>query len=209
MTRAPDRPIVLVVHGLLMGRPLMWPLAARLRQRGFATANFGYGTWLGTPARAMERLAMVLYGLAPGPVHVVAHSLGALVALEAMNQYQRLPPGRVVCLGAPIAGSSAARALAQRGIGPLSGRGGPLMRGGLQQLPPREVAMIAGAKSMGMGRVVSRFDGLNDGTVAVWETRLPGLREHAVLPVSHTGLIFDPKVASMAADFIETGYFRL
>src|SRR5687767_8296281 len=98
MTRAPDRPLVLVVHGLLMGRPAMWPLAARLRQRGFATVNFGYGTWLGTPARAMERLAMVLYGMSPGPVHVVAHSLGALVALEAMNQYQRLPPGRVVCL---------------------------------------------------------------------------------------------------------------
>jgi hypothetical protein len=61
---------------------------------------------------------------------------------------------------------------------------------------------------MGLGRMFGRFDGLNDGTVAVWETRLPGLSEHIVLPVSHTGLIFDAKVARMAADFLEVGYFR-
>jgi pimeloyl-ACP methyl ester carboxylesterase len=200
---------VLLLHGLMMRRPAMWPLAGRLRRRGYSTLTFGYGTWLGTPARAMERLAMLMYGLQPGPVHVVAHSLGALIALETMNQYQRLPPGRVVCLGAPLAGSSAARSLSQRGVGVLAGRCGQLMRGGLQQLPPREVAVIAGARSFGMGRVVSRFDGLNDGTVAVWETRLPGLKEHAVLPVSHTGLLFDPRVGEMAADFLERGYFKL
>jgi pimeloyl-ACP methyl ester carboxylesterase len=199
---------VVILHGLMMRSPALWPLASRLRDRGFATVTFDYGTILGSPARAMERLAMLLYANAPGPVHVVAHSLGGLVALEAMNQYQRLPPGRVVCLGSPLAGSSSARNLAHRGLGWLSGRSGPFLRGGLQQLPSREIGVIAGARSMGLGRMFGRFDGLNDGTVAVWETRLPGLSEHIVLPVSHTGLIFDAKVARMAADFLEVGYFR-
>jgi pimeloyl-ACP methyl ester carboxylesterase len=198
---------VLVLHGLMMRSPGLWPLAHRLRRRGFATLTFDYGTLFGTPARAMERLAMLLYGLAPGPVHVVAHSLGGLITLEAMNQYQKLPPGRVVCLGSPIAGSSSARNLQQRGLGLLSGRSGPLLRGGLQQLPEREIGMIAGAKSMGMGKMFGRFDGLNDGTVAVWETRLPGLREHVVLPVAHTGLIYDARAAELAADFLQTGHF--
>jgi pimeloyl-ACP methyl ester carboxylesterase len=198
---------VLVLHGLMMRSPAMWPLAHRLRQRGFVPRTFDYGTLFGSPARAMERLAMVLYGLSPGPVHVVAHSLGALVALECMNQYQRLPPGRVVCLGAPIAGSSSARHLQQRGLGLLSGRSGPLLRGGLQVLPPREVGMIAGARSMGLGRVLGRFDGLNDGTVAVWETRLPGLREHVVVPLGHSGLLWDARVAELSAQFLATGYF--
>jgi pimeloyl-ACP methyl ester carboxylesterase len=170
--------------------------------------TFDYGTLFGSPARAMERLAMQLYAQAPGPVHVVAHSLGGLIALETMNQYQRLPPGRVVCLGSPIAGSSSARNLSHRGLGWLSGRSGPFLRGGLQQLPNREIGMIAGARSMGLGRMFGRFDGLNDGTVAVWETRLPGLKEHVVLPISHTGLIFDERAAAMAADFLEVGYFR-
>lgn len=198
---------VLVLHGLMMRSPLLWPLAHRLRGRGFATLTFDYGTLFGSPARAMERLAMQLYGLAPGPVHIVAHSLGGLIALEAMNQYQKLPPGRVVCLGSPIAGSSSARNLQQRGLALLSGRSGPLLRGGLQQLPEREIGMIAGAKSMGLGKMFSRFDGLNDGTVAVWETRLPGLRDHVVLPVSHTGLVFDARAAELAAGFLQTGHF--
>lgn len=201
-------PKVIVMHGLMMRSPALWPLASRLRKRGFATMTFDYGTILGSPARAMERLAMQLYGHAPGPVHVVAHSLGGLVALETMNQYQGLPPGRVVCLGSPLAGSSSARNLAHRGLGWMSGRSGPFLRGGLQQLPSREIGMIAGARPFGMGRMFGRFDGLNDGTVAVWETRLPGLREHVVLPVSHTGLLYDEKTASMAADFLEVGYFR-
>jgi pimeloyl-ACP methyl ester carboxylesterase len=199
---------VVVLHGLMMRSPFLWPLAQRLRKRGYATVTFDYGTLVGTPARAMERLAMLLYGHSPGPVHVVAHSLGGLIALEAMNQYQRLPPGRVVCLGSPIAGSSSARNLQHKRIGWLSGRSGPLLRGGLQQLPEREIGMIAGAKPMGLGRVLGRFDGLNDGTVAVWETRLPGLKEHVVLPVSHTGLIYSDRAANWVADFLEVGYFR-
>jgi pimeloyl-ACP methyl ester carboxylesterase len=199
---------VILLHGLMMRSPALLPLARRLRRRGYATLTFDYGTILGSPARAMERLAMQLYAQGAGPVHVVAHSLGGLVALETMNQYQRLPPGRVVCLGSPLAGSSSARNLSHRGLGWLSGRSGPFLRGGLQQLPNREIGMIAGARSMGLGRMFGRFDGLNDGTVAVWETRLPGLKEHVVLPVSHTGLIFDERVASMAADFLEVAYFR-
>ncbi len=198
---------VVVLHGLMLRSPVLWPLAGRLRRRGYATITFDYGTILGSPARAMERLAMLLYANAPGPVHVVAHSLGGLVALETMNQYQRLPPGRVVCLGSPIAGSSSARNLAHRGLGWASGRSGPFLRGGLQQLPQREIGMIAGARSLGLGRVFGRFDGLNDGTVAVWETRLPGLKEHVVLPVSHTGLIYDARAAELVADVLETGHF--
>lgn len=199
---------VILLHGLMMRSPALLPLALRLRRRGYATITFDYGTILGSPARAMERLAMLLYAQAPGPVHVVAHSLGGLVALETMNQYQRLPPGRVVCLGSPLAGSSSARNLSHRGLGWLSGRSGPFLRGGLQQLPNREIGMIAGARSLGLGRLFGRFDGLNDGTVAVWETRLPGLKEHVVLPVSHTGLMFDERAASMVADFLEVAYFR-
>ena len=199
---------VILLHGLMMRSPALLPLALRLRRRGYATITFDYGTILGSPARAMERLAMLLYAQGQGPVHVVAHSLGGLIALETMNQYQRLPPGRVVCLGSPLAGSSSARNLSHRGLGWLSGRSGPFLRGGLQQLPNREIGMIAGAKSMGLGRMFGRFDGLNDGTVAVWETRLPGLKEHVVLPISHTGLIFDERAAAMVADFFEVGYFR-
>ncbi len=199
---------VILLHGLMMRSPALWPLAARLRRRGFAPQCFDYGTLWGSPARASERLAMRLYALQPGPVHLVAHSLGGLIALDTLIKYQKLPPGRVVCLGSPLAGSSAARGLQRVGLGLVSGRSGPLLRSGLPQLPEaRQVAMLAGGRSLGLGRFFGDFDGINDGTVAVWETRLPGLAGHRVLPVSHSGLIFSEAVAELTAYFLREGAF--
>ena len=137
---------VLLLHGLMMRSPAMVPMARRLRQRGFVVSIFSYSTLFQTPARAMERLAMRLYSYGEGPVHLVAHSLGGLVAVETLNRYQGLPTGRLVCLGSPLAGSSAARGLKARGLGFVSGRSGAFLRGGLIGLPSgRQVAMIAGS----------------------------------------------------------------
>jgi pimeloyl-ACP methyl ester carboxylesterase len=204
-----SEPRVLLLHGLLMRSPALLPLSWRLRKAGFAPEIFSYSTLWRSPGEAMERLAMRLYAMGPDPVHLVAHSLGGLVVLETLSRYQKLPPGRVVCLGSPIAGSSAARGLASKGLGAASGRAGALLRGGLVALPPgRQVGMLAGAKSMGLGKWFSSFDGHNDGTVMVWETRLPGLADHAVIPSSHTGLVFSEQAARLAADFLETGRFQ-
>ena len=202
-------PRVLLLHGLMMRSPALLPLAWRLRKRGFATEIFSYSTLWRTPGLAMERLAMRLYAMGPAPVNLVAHSLGGLIAAETINRYQKLPSGRVVFLGSPIAGSSAARGLAANHLGLMSGRSGALLRGGLAQLPQnREIGMVAGARSVGLGKFFCSFDGLNDGTVAVWETRLPGLADHAVIPASHTGLVFSEQAAALTANFLETGLFQ-
>ncbi len=200
---------VVLLHGVWMRSPAMLFLSKRLRARGFAPIRFDYASLFRTPAKSMEKLAMKLYSYRDGPVHLVGHSLGGLMAVETLNQYQKLPAGRVVCLGSPLAGSSTARALADKHLSFMTGRSGALLRGGLIQIPAeRDVGMIAGAKGRGLGQVVHRFDGLHDGTVAVWETRLPGLREHLVLPVSHTGLVLSKAAAEYTANFLETGHFE-
>ena len=202
-------PRVLLLHGLMMRSPALLPLAWRLRRRGFVPEIFSYSTLWRTPGLAMERLAMRLYAMGPEPVHLVAHSLGGLIAAETINRYQQLPPGRLVLLGSPIAGSSAARGLAAHALGLVSGRSGPLLRGGLAMLPPgRRIGMVAGARSLGLGKFFCSFDGLNDGTVAVWETRLPGLADHVVIQASHSGLVFSEQAAGLAANFLETGHFQ-
>jgi pimeloyl-ACP methyl ester carboxylesterase len=202
-------PRVLLLHGLLMRSPALLPLSWRLRKSGFAPEFFSYASLWRSPGEAMERLAMRLYALGPETVHLVAHSLGGLIALETLSRYQKLPPGRVVCMGSPIAGSSAARGLAHKGLGVVSGRSGVLLRGGLVALPPgRQVGMLAGDRSVGMGKFFNNFDGQNDGTVMVWETRLAGLADHAVVPASHSGLVFSEQVAGLVANFLECGRFR-
>lgn len=208
MPRSMPQPVILL-HGLMMRSPALWLMARRLRRRGFQPFLFDYPTLWRSPGVAMERLALRLYPFEQEKVHVVAHSLGGLVALETMNRYQKLPPGRVVCLGTPLTGSSAARGLAKQGLGFLNGKSAALLRGGLPQLPAnRQVGAIAGSHSMGLGRHFGAFDGVNDGTVAVWETKLPGLADHLVLPVSHSGMVFSPLVAELAANFLEVGVFR-
>jgi pimeloyl-ACP methyl ester carboxylesterase len=200
---------VLLLHGLMMRSPALLPLSIRLRRRGFTPMIFSYSTLWRRPALAMERLAMRLYAFGEGPVHLVAHSLGGLIAAETINRYQNLPPGRLVCLGSPIAGSAAARGLAERSLGVMAGKSSALLRGGLIELPrKREIGMIAGTRSLGLGKFFGHFDGINDGTVTVWETRLPGLAEHVVIPSSHSGLIFNRQVAELVGNFLEFGQFR-
>lgn len=184
------------------------PLARRLEAQGFATHRFDYASLFHGPGPSVDRLAAKLLSLAPGPVHLVGHSLGGLVALEALASYAGLPDGRVVCLGSPLAGSSAARGMAMNHLSPLLGRSATLLKAGLVDVPKgREVGVVAGSRAAGLGKVFAGFDGPNDGTVAVWETRLPGLADHRVLPVSHTGMIFSAPVAGLAAGFLRDGRF--
>jgi pimeloyl-ACP methyl ester carboxylesterase len=201
---------VLLIHGIWMRSPTMWMIAKKLRERGFQTRQFNYGSVFSTPAASMERLAMQLYAMNDKTVHLVGHSLGGLIAVETLNRYQDLPNGRIVCLGSPLQGSSTARALAEKKMPYITGKSGNLLRGGLIHLPKnRQVGMIAGAKGRGVGRLLTRFEGEHDGTVSVWETRLPGLREHLVLPLSHSGLVISEKVGAYTANFLETGFFQI
>jgi pimeloyl-ACP methyl ester carboxylesterase len=187
----------------------MLPLARRLAAQGYRTHRFDYASLTGGTATSVDKLAATMAALGPGPVHLVGHSLGGLIALEALCSYQGLPPGRAVCLGSPLAGSCSARGLCQSHLTPLLGRSATLLKSGLHQLPRgREVGAVAGSRALGLGGLFGRFDGPNDGTVAVWETQLPGLKDHCVHRASHSGLIFSAQVAAMVACFLREGRFQ-
>jgi len=186
----------------------MLPLARRLAAQGYIAHLFDYASLSGGPAPSVDRLAATMQSLGPGPVHLVGHSLGGLIALETLASYQGLPPGRVVCLGSPLAGSCSARGLCQSHLTPLLGRSATLLRSGIYQLPRgRDVGVVAGSLALGLGGLFGRLEGPSDGTVAVWETRLPGLTDHCVHRASHTGLIFSVPVAGLVAGFLREGRF--
>src|SRR5690606_3765991 len=199
---------VLLLHGVWMRGPTLWPLARRLRRFGYAPELFDYASLWRGPAAAADRLAQRLLAMAPGPVHLVGHSLGGLVALEAASHWAGLPPGRIACLGSPLAGSGAARGLARWRLDGWLGRSRTLLKAGLESLPAgREVGMIAGIKPVGMGRLFAGFQGPHDGTVALGAPRLPGLADHVTVEASHTGLLLDARAAALVAGFLATGRF--
>lgn len=198
---------VILLHGLWMAGITMWPLARRLREEGFQPEILGYSTIRRSPRAAMGALLERLR--AGGAAHVVGHSMGGLVTLHALRAEPDAPVGRVVCLGSPLCGSAAAGELAGfRLSGLYFGRSRKILLEGCDSWPERfEVGMIAGSAPYGLGRFFGRFQGEHDGTVAVAETRAPGLADHRVVRTSHMGLLLSREVAVQAIHFLRGGRF--
>ena len=188
-------PRVLLVHGLWMHAPALAYWARGLRRAGFRPVPFSYRSLLQAPETAMARLRAV--ALAEPDTHILAHSLGGLVSVKALAGTGFR--GRIVCVGSPLAGSRAARELASRHLGRLAGRSLPLLCEGLPAVPTGlDVSAIAGTMARGLGRLLLRFDEPDDGTVAVSETRIPGLSRHVTVSASHSGQLFSPATVEAA-----------
>ncbi len=202
-------PQVLLLHGIWNARPWLLPLALRLRREGWRVASFGYSTAFGGAEAALPRLHARIERMADaGPVALVGHSLGGLIALQALQQAPTLPVTRVVCLGSPLAGSAAARALAQRRLGRALGRSAALLQRGVARWDgAAEVGMIAGTVARGLGARFAALGPESDGSVALAETRVPGLGDHCQVRASHSGLLFSVEAARQTAAFLRDGRF--
>jgi pimeloyl-ACP methyl ester carboxylesterase len=207
--RSPEA--VLLLHGLWMNRFVMGYLARALKRDGFAAEAIGYRPMHDTLDADVQRLAMRIAELGAPRVHLVGHSLGGIVALRYLQRGPDARIGRVVLLGAPVAGCRAAEQFARLPGGRLLlGRSLSAWRGPFDtSLDARhEVGVIAGTRPLGLGRIVARLPAPNDGVVCLDETRLPGMRDCIVLPVGHTGMLVSSRVARQTAAFLETGAFR-
>jgi len=197
---------VLLLHGIWNARAWVGPLAWRLRARGFRVETFGYASILGGPEVAVPALMQRLR--AGGPVSLVGHSLGGLLALEALRRAPDAPVRRVVCLGSPLRGSGTARSLASLGWAVALGRSGDMLQEGLPDWEGRaRVGQVAGCIPHGLGSLLGALEGQSDGTVALAETRLPGLADHCVVRCSHSGLVVSPEAAHQTAHFLREGVF--
>jgi pimeloyl-ACP methyl ester carboxylesterase len=204
----PDQ--IILLHGLWMRGFALGLLHKRMADAGFAVDRFDYMSVVSSQERIVERLLRRMQRFAPGPVHLVGHSLGGLLALQACREAAELPPGRIVCLGSPVKGSAAARGFAGFGQGgeALLGHNRELLENGMERWEgAREVGMIAGRVPIGLGAMLTHMEGEHDGTVAVAETQLPGLADHCVVETSHTGLLLSADAARQAVHFLRHGRF--
>lgn len=200
-------PYVILLHGLWMRGFAMTVLAHRLHEAGFGVEPFEYLSVAAPVDETLERLRATMRRHA-GEVHLVGHSLGGVLALLACSGRDDLPPGRVVCLGSPLSGSAAARGLAGFGGAWLLGHSRELLEHGIRHWDgPRVVGSIAGRLPLGLGAALGRFGADNDGTVAVTETRLPGIADRCVVEASHTGLLFSTVAAAASVHFLRDGHF--
>ncbi len=200
---------VMLVHGLYMNRLWMLPMARFLRQRGYAVHFFGYPSVIKNIHIQGQQLAEAILALKQPRVHVVAHSLGGLVIRQALADTFALPIGRIVTLGTPHQGSQVAVKVSRWSVAPLLGatRHDALIGYLPNWTAPAELASIAGNKSIGLARLVHRFDEKNDGVVSFEETQLAGQTAHQEVNESHTSMLFSEEVADQVVCFLENGSF--
>jgi pimeloyl-ACP methyl ester carboxylesterase len=172
---------VILLHGLARTALSMHPMKRMLEQSGYQVANVDY------PSRdhRIEVLAPMAIedGLAqcngnPGnsKVHFVTHSLGGILVRVYTADHKIANLGRVVMLAPPNQGSHAVDELVNT-PGPESV---PIRLGA----PDFDFAVIAGNRSIDpiTSAVLPDPD---DGRVSVADTRLQGMRDFVVVPVSH------------------------
>lgn len=203
----PDFPVILA-HGLWVPGLVMHPLASRLERAGFRCHSFAYAGRARPLEAHAERLARLARQL--GPAHFLGHSLGGLVVLEALQSDPAIAVGRVLLLGTPAQGCLSGRWLARHAAGRwLLGESERLWREAPAARWTRSepLGVIAGTTPFGLGRMVGRLPGPNDGVVCVEETAVAGMAERAVLPVSHSAMLVSARVAENVARFFAEGRF--
>jgi pimeloyl-ACP methyl ester carboxylesterase len=200
------------VHGLWFSGREAWLLRMRMaralpaEERAFSYRSVG--DRISTSSAALGKF---LAAIDCDRLHLIGHSLGGVVILDMFREDPHFAPGRILLLGSPLRGSEAARALARLPFGKaMLGRG---IAEQVMHAPTRhwdgrrDLAIIAGSMPVGIGRLVHRFGGENDGTILVAETHLDGAIDHLVVPVSHTGLLWSREVARQGATFLRDGRF--
>jgi pimeloyl-ACP methyl ester carboxylesterase len=200
---------VILLHGVWMRGLTLFSLARRLRAAGFSVDVFDYASVFGDAAATCERLRVQMRAVNADRVHLVGHSLGGIVALEATRRAKDLPRGHVVCLGPPLKGSSVARVVSgiPGGSWVLGTNRGALVDGIPHWDGSRPVGVVAGQLPFGLGVSIGALASPHDGTVAVEETRLDGVADHCTVAATHTGLLFSSAVAELTIGFLRDGRF--
>ena len=206
------KPNVLLLHGVLMNSVEMLYLQRLLEKENFKVHSLSYQSVKYSIAENTQRLHSKINTLNCTQLHIVAHSLGSIMAMHLLEKHPELPVERIVMLGTPIKGSYAAEKISRWNIvGRLLTKSMASGLDGNHAFKPQQhqIGMIAGNinSPIGLGLLLGKLPEENDGTVLLSETKHPAISEHIVVNKSHTGLIFSKKVSGLIANFLKTGHF--
>lgn len=208
---------VILLHGLCRTTRCMNRLDRTLSADGYTVHNVGY------PSRKHDAETLIVEHIAPAiertreagakQIHVVAHSLGAILIRLYSRDYDTSDIGRVVMLGPPNQGSEIVDKLAHLSFyqwlnGPVGGQLGTNVESLPKALGPVdfETGVIAGNRSINL--ILSRFlKGIDDGKVSVENTKVEGASDHRIIPCSHPYLMSNRHSIQHVRHFLAHGEF--
>lgn len=200
---------VVLVHGLWLRSWAMRRIGHYLQRCGYDTRSFSYPTThqdLRTQAESLFEFSVSPSGELP---NFVAHSMGGLITVQMLMLHQQIPSGRIVLLGSPLRGSSVAKTVADWPGGHKAlGKAEETLVRGLEGWPyERDIGMVAGTRSLGLGVLAGGAKRVGDGTVLAEESHHEALDDHIEMAVTHTSMLLSSRVARQAAHFLRHGIF--
>ncbi len=212
MTKDNQAKNIILVHGLFMSGVVMVKLRNFLKEHGYTNTIFSYRTVRDAPEKGAEQLRLLIESFNE-PSIIICHSLGGLLVQKALaslqNPEQKVQ--KVISMGTPWQGASILTFMQQYHLDSIVGKS-------LEILLPKEnnewqfsnisLGSIAGKSTIGARVLFAPGKKIpTDGTVTIDETKIKGMTDHTIIPISHTGLIFSNLAAQKCLEFIKTNHF--
>lgn len=192
------------MHGFGGNRWVMAPLCGRLRSRGFQVVNWGYRSlWKDIQAHA-RKFQLVLEQMDRDEridgFHIVAHSMGGIVARVALQGMHPTKLRRIVMLCPPNFGSHAATRFS-----PYFGWLSTTLKQ-IQDTPKSFVNQLP--IDMAERYEVGLVQAESDYVVASEKMDMPGIQDSVMVAGFHTSILFHADTAALVERFLSHGTFK-